>query len=161
MLSEATWKAERDIACGDYDPERPEIWLSCVYAIYEQKTSYLEGAEQLLKDADEDITSEKVCEMTSTWEIPITDEDYRQQEAIREKGVSLREKIYSHTYSPREALDMIADERNLLYKNEMAYEAIEYCILASENHKYFEYFEAEFKNIGHSLGNLFVNLKGQ
>ena len=68
-------------------------------------------------------------------------------------------KIAVRDYSPKEALLMIRERWDRIYHKQATYEAIEYCIAASENHSNLKYFGAAFRDYGRKMGSLYRELK--
>ncbi len=157
FLQNATWKTEWTMDCGDYNPARPEPWLRCIHSIYGNKLFYIKNAEQLLTDSNKEITAENVEKATSHWGIPVTAEEYTHKDDIASKEKSLREKIESGNFTPKEALLMVKDNWELLYPYQSTYEAIEYCVAASENHTTPKYFYSAFRDFGHKMGKHYYN----
>ncbi len=159
FLQEATWKTEWTMDCGDYNPARPQRWLDCIHEIYGNKLFYIKNAEQFLTDFNKEITAENIEEATAQWGNPISAEEYLHKEEIAEKADTLREKVESGNYTPKEALLMVKDNWNLLYPYQSTYEAIEYCVAASENHTTPKYFYSAFRDFGHKMGSLYQKAK--
>lgn len=159
FLQDATWKTEWTMDCGDYDPARPEPWLRCVYEIYSNKLYYLRNAERNLENEGKEISAKNVALATSQWGIPVTEEEYLHKEELEAKEAQLREKICSGNFSPKEGLLLVKDNWDLLYTYQSTYEAMEYCVAASENHTTPKYFYSAFRDFGYKMGELYRQAK--
>lgn len=159
FLQDATWKTEWTMDCGDYDPTRPEPWLRCVYMAYSNKLYYVRAAEENLANEGKEITAENIAKATSNWEISLTEEDYLNIAELKAKENFLREKICSGDFTPKEALLLVKDNWDLLYTYQSTYEAMEYCIAASENYATPKYFYSAFRDFGYKMGELYRQAK--
>lgn len=159
LLEGATWKTEWDYGCENYNPSRPEPWLRCVHSIYGNKLYYIREAERLLEDSGKEITAKNIAETTAHWGTSISEEDYLSRDSLQTKAEYLRKKINSGDFTPKEALIMIKDNWELLYPYQSSYEAIEYCVAASENHAKPKYFDSAFRDFGYKMGELYRQAK--
>ncbi len=159
FLKNATWKTEWTIDCGDYNPSRPEPWLRCIYSIYSEKIFFMKEAEEFLKENGKDITSKNIAAATVHWGMSVSEEEYLHKEDFVQKENQLRTIIESGDFTPYQALKMIKENWDYLYRYQSTYEAIEYCIAASENHTTSKYFDAAFRDLGHKLGTLYFKAK--
>lgn len=159
FLQSSTWKTEWTMDCGDYNPARPEPWLRCIHDIYGTKLHYMKEAEEILQDSGKDVTAENIAATTAHWGITVSEEEYLHKDEITLKESHLRTTIESGNFTPIEALHMLKDNWDLLYPYQSTYEAIEYCVAASENHSTPKYFDAAFRDFGHKMGSLYQKAK--
>ena len=157
FLQDATWKTEWTADCGDYNPYRPEPWLRCIYSIYDSMLLDIECSENLLKNLKKDITTEAVMQFINNKSI--TPEVYESKDKFSEKREEIKVIIETGKFTPKEALLLVKDNWNLLYPYQSTYEAIEYCIAASENHTEPKYFESAFRDFGYQMGTLYRKAK--
>lgn len=78
--------------------------------------------------------------------------DWKKQDEVREM-------LIRREYTPLEAIKMIEDKWNKLYKNQLAYEGLEYCLLCSENYIEPADIEIQIKDLGRILGPLYAENK--
>ena len=157
FLESATWKTEWTMDCGDYNPSRPEPWLRCVYSIYDNILHDISIAETLLVRSDKEITTEEVIGLIHNKSV--TPEVYENRAKFKAKGKEIQSIICGGNFTPKEALLLIEESWELLYPYQSTYEAIEYCILASENHTVHKYFDSAFRDFGYKMGTLYRQAK--
>lgn len=75
------------------------------------------------------------------------------------KYEDLRAIIEKRDYTPLEALKMIEEHWDKIYKGQGCYEAIEFCLLTSENHSKPPYISSSIRDIGYKLGPVFNQIK--
>ncbi len=157
FLQVATWKKEWSADCGDYNPQRPEPWLRCVHSIYSNILRDIETAEILLDKWNKELTYDeiiKVCHNKT-----ITPEMYANKDGIKAKRDELKAIIEKGDFTPLEALLLIKDNWSHLYPYQSSYEAIEYCLMASENYTELKYFASAFRDFGYKMGELYKKAK--
>lgn len=157
FLQGATWKEKWTADCGDYNPHRPEPWLRCVHSIYSNILTDIKTAEILLEQWNKELTYEelmKVCHNKT-----ITPEMYADKDGIKTKRDELKAIVDKGEFTPLEALLLIKDNWSLLYPYQSSYEAIEYCVAASENHTEPKYFDSAFRDYGYKMGELYRKAK--
>lgn len=157
FLANATWKTKWTADCGDYDPHRPEPWLRCVYSIYDSMLMDIECSENLLKDWHKEITTDEIMKVTHNKSV--TPEIYENKDQLASKKEELKAIIEKGEYTPLEALLLIKENWSLLYPYQSSYEAIEYCVCASENHTEPKYFDSAFRDYGYKMGTLYRKAK--
>ena len=157
FLESATWKTEWTMGCGDYNPNSPEPWLRCVYSIYDNILRDISIAETLLKDLKKEVTTEEV--MNVIHNKSVTPEIYQNKATLEAKGKEIQSIICGGEFTPKEALLLIKESWELLYLYQSTYEAIEYCIAASENHTVHKYFDSAFRDFGYKMGVLYRKAK--
>lgn len=153
FLDVATWKTNQTLDCGDYNPTNPEPWLCCIYGIYSCMLTDINNAETSLKNLGKEINMEEV--MNYIHNESVTPEIYKNRVALETKEAELRSIICGGNFTPKEILLLIKDNWELLYPHRSIYEAIEYCIVASENHTIHKYFDSAFRDYGYKLGPLY------
>lgn len=159
LIAKSDWKSEWTEDCGDYDPDRSDLWLDCLYRCYDSKLRNFEASENTLKLMRKEITTENVLEMSKYHDSAITKEMYEKKDSLIKKRDHLKNIVESKVLSPAEALNLIKENWNFLYNWQSAYEAIEFCIIASTNHTTMRYFDVALRNIGYTLGPLFKKAK--
>lgn len=112
VLEYATWMTEWDpYTSGDYNPEKPGIWLGCIASTY-----------------------------------------YKYDDPKNAKYIELKNKIEAREYTPTEALRMIREHWDKLYNSQAGYEAIEFCLVCSENHSAQSNINRAIRDLGYKLG---------
>lgn len=153
FLNEATWKSKHTLDCGDYDPLRPEPWFRFIYSIYDNMLFDIYASEELLKIWKQKITPESIMQVIQN--PSITPEIYKNKDLLLLKKEELETIINRNSFSPKEILLIIKENWNVLYHYQSTYEALEYCILCSENHTTPMYFDSAFRDLGYKLGKLY------
>lgn len=159
LLETATWKTEYDASCGDYNPHRPEPWLRCIHSIFGNMLFYMDEAERQLSEEGAEITPENIAERAGTYINYIDVEICRNRKEIETKEAQLKSQINSGDFTPKEALMMVKDNWQYLYPYQSTYEAIEYCVAASENHAKPKYLDAALRDLGQNLSAIYQNEK--
>nr|WP_295266669.1 hypothetical protein [uncultured Blautia sp.] len=150
LLQTAVWKSEWTADCGDYNPQRPDTWISCIYRVYDNKLRSIQCAEDVLRMEHNNLTPEAISD--ATYERDITPEMVAKKEDLQEKRDTIKATIDSGIYTPLDVLHLIEDSWYLLYPYQTSYEAIEYCIAASTQHTTLPYYSASLRDIGNHLG---------
>lgn len=134
FFSKSSWKKHWDQECGDFDTEKPDLWLDIIYRVYQIKLNLIDTAEQLLTDMHQPITINNVLTFATARDSSITPDFYEKKEDYRKLAENLKYIIDSKNYSPIDVFHLLKNNWDFLYYYKSAYTAIEYCILATENH---------------------------
>ena len=157
FLENATWKRKWTADCGDYDPQRPEPWLRCIYSVYDNIIMEIEGIERMLGHQNRKITTEAVMKYVENK--AITPQVYEHKDQFVSKKEEIKAIIEKETLTPKDALLLIRANWDFLYPHSSSYEAIEYCVAASENHAEPIYFKSAFRDFGYTMGTLYRKAK--
>lgn len=134
FFSKSSWKEHWDQECGDFDPEKPDLWLDIIYRGYQIKLNLIDGAEQLLVDMNQPATVNNILSIAKSKDSSITADFYVKKDSYKELAKNLKSIIDSKNYSPVDVFHLLKNNWDFLYRYKSAYIAIEYCILASKNH---------------------------
>lgn len=157
FLEDATWKNKWTADCGDYRPDQPKRWLDCIYSVYDYMLLDITCAENFLKEWNKDITTEAVMKVIQNRSV--TPEIYENKDLLTFKKDELKTIINEGKLTPKEALLLIKDNWSVLYPYQSSYEAIEYCVAASEKHTDCKYFQSAFRNYGYKMGSIYRKAK--
>lgn len=157
FLRNATWKTEWTIDCGDFNPQRPEPWLSCVYNVYTNLLFDINVSETLLKNMGKEITTAEVMKVIQNKTITL--ELYENKSTLKDKETKFKAIICSGNFTPLEAFLLIKENWNLLYPYQSTYEALIYIVTTSENHTVHKYFDSAFRDYGYKMGIIYKKAK--
>lgn len=117
----------------------------------------IERIERMLGHQNRKITTEAVMKYVENK--AITPQVYEHKDQFVSKKEEIKAIIEKETLTPKDALLLIKANWDLLYPHSSSYEAIEYCVAASENHAEPIYFKSAFRDFGYTMGTLYRKAK--
>lgn len=125
------WKLARDSECGDYDPKCKNVWLNCIFSIYDNILNQINLRDEIAKN-------NTPFNNTNPWEIeipnaiPITKDIYFQKNNISVKRESLKRQLNDPDVTPEIVVSLIGENFEYLYNYKSTYEALQFCILCCD-----------------------------
>ncbi len=152
-IQNATWKTKRDITCGNYNPFEPDRWLEVIYIRYDLMFRAIQNAENMIRTLPI-MKDQSVLEIVKNADPEITQDVIDIKDQLPALANDMQAKVEAAD-TPFDIVNLIEKSWNYTYNTMAIYNALEYCIMASENHEVHPNFSASIRNLGYTLAPLY------